>query len=148
MSRGQQHDMRFACVVDGDNVTRGGQLQLGAVAQVLRRVAALTEGVPVTFAMQTRQAKAYMTAYAGMGWGIRIASMAPDAADDLLREAARDYFHHAVSDLVVVSGDHAFAELAGQARLHVVTYRDCLSKRLRLAATSVAYLDGYLGQAA
>jgi hypothetical protein len=123
-------------------------MQLGMVTQVLRRVAALTEGLPVTFSMQRRQAEAYMTAYVGLGWGIRIASMAPDAADDVLREAARDYFDHAVSDLVVVSGDHAFAELAGMARLHVVSYHSSLSKRLRLAATTVTYLDGCVGQAA
>src|SRR4051812_37485242 len=101
MSRGRDYGKRVAGVVDGDNVTRGGQLPVWEVAQVLRRVAALTEGLPVTFAMQRRQAQAYMTAYAELGWGIRITSMAPDAADDLLREVAQDYFDHAVCDLVV-----------------------------------------------
>jgi hypothetical protein len=141
------HD-RTACIIDGDNIARGGELPLGSVTRVLARVSALSRGCSVTFAMQRRLAANYMTAYSGLGWGIRFASMAPDAADRELLEAAADYVTHDVKRLLVVSGDHAFAELAGVVPLHVCSYRDSLSRRLRLAATSVTYLDDLLPVAA
>ena len=94
--------------------------------------------------MQTKLAERYMTAYAGRGWRLRFASMAPDAADAELLEAARDYVSHGATDLIVVSGDHAFAELAADARLHVLSYSAQLSHRLRLAATNVQCLDDLL----
>lgn len=139
---------RTACIVDGDNITGGGQLAVTEVAGVLQRLSELTSGFPVTFAMQRRLAPRYMPAYVGLGWGIKFASMAPDAADLELLEAAEDYLTHEVTDLVVVSGDHAFVNLAAQARLHVVAYRRSLSSRLRLAASSVRYLDDLLVPAA
>ncbi len=139
---------RVAAVIDGDNLTRGGQLDLSVTTGVLTRIAEATAEHPVTFAMQRRLAVRYMTAYSGLGWGIRFASMAPDAADVLLHEAAEDYAAHSVTDLVVASGDHAFADLAGSLRLHVFSYRGCLSLRLRLAATTVTYLDDLLPAAA
>ena len=103
---------RQACLIDGDNLARGGQVAVNAVGHVLDRIALFTEGLPVTFAMQSRLAKSYMPAYAGHGWGLRFASMAPDAADQELLEAAAGYIASDVGTLVVVSGDHAFAELA------------------------------------
>lgn len=139
---------RTACIVDGDNVTRGGQLRLSDVAFVMDHLARLTERWPVTVALQKRLAIEYMTAYAELGWGIRFASMEPDAADELLLEAADDYIAHNVTDLIVVSGDHTFAELAGSARLHVLAYRSCLSRELKLAATTVTYLDDLVPWAA
>lgn len=141
MSHHLHGSARTACIIDGDNVAGGGQVPVPDVAHVLERLSALNAGWSVTFAMQRRLAERYMTAYADRGWAIRFASMAPDAADGELLYAAADYLDHHVTDLVVVSGDHAFAELAGQARLHVCAYRSSLSKRLRLAATSVSYLD-------
>lgn len=47
---------------------------------------------------------------------------------------------HGHEGLVIVSGDHIFAELAGRARLHVVSHPDRLSHALRSVATSVNYL--------
>jgi hypothetical protein len=136
-----QSTRRFACIVDGDNVTRGGRLGLADVSHVMAHVAHLTERWQVTCALQSRVAVDYMSAYAGLGWGIRFASMGPDAADLALLEVAGDYLAHDVTDLIVVSGDHAFAELADRARLHVLSYRSCLSRELAAAATTVTYLD-------
>lgn len=139
---------RTACIVDGDNVARGGQLGVPEVAFVMDYLARLTERWPVTVALQKRLAINYMTAYAELGWGIRFASMEPDAADKELLEVADDYIAHHVTDLIVVSGDHAFAELAGRARLHVLAYRKCLSRELELAASTVTYLDDLVPSAA
>lgn len=141
-------DRRFACIVDGDNVTRGGQLGLADVSHVMAYVAHLTERWPVTCALQNRVAVDYMSAYAGLGWRVRFAPMGPDAADLVLLEVADDHLAHAVTDLVVVSGDHAFAELASRARVHVLSYRSCLSRALSEVATTVTYLDDLVVPAA
>lgn len=140
--------VRVAAIVDGDNLTKGGQVELPEVSRVLAGIAAALVDFPVTFAMQSKLAARYMTAYSSLGWGVRFASMAPDAADLLLHEAAEYFAAHEVTDLVVASGDHMFADLAASARLHVLCYRGCLSRRLRLAAADVTYLDGYLPVAA
>lgn len=132
---------RFAAIIDGDNLTRGGMLGVGTMQGILGSVAVVVQGWPVAFAMQRRQAQRYMTAYAGHGWGIRFASMAPDAADRMLLDDAASFLSHGVTDLVVASGDHAFTDLALHVRLHVLAYRGGLSKRLRMAATTVNYLD-------
>lgn len=139
---------RTACIVDGDNVTRGGQLRVPEVAFVMDYLAHLTERWPVTVALQKRLAIDYMTAYAALGWGVKFASMEPDAADKLLLEVAEDYVAHHVTDLIVVSGDHTFAALASRARLHVLAYRKCLSRELELAATDVTYIDDLIPTAA
>jgi hypothetical protein len=139
---------RVAAVIDGDNLTGGGQLELPEVCQVFSRIAEAVSDYQVTFAMQSRLAIRYMTAYSNLGWGIRFASMEPDAADVLLYEAAEDYAAHQVTDLVVASGDHAFCNLAASARIHVLSYRVSLSSRLRMAATTVTYLDDLLPEAA
>ena len=138
----QEVTPRFAAIVDGDNLTHGGQLELPQVRSVLSSVAVLLEDCPVAFAMQSRQAARYLSAYADLRWLRRFASMAPDAADEVLLEDAQFFLERGVTDLWVASGDHAFAELAEGVRLHVVCHRSSLSKRLRLAATTVTYLDG------
>lgn len=132
---------RVACIVDGDNITQGGRLGLADARDALAHLAHLTERWPVTCALQHRLAVEYMVAYATLGWAIRFAAMGPDAADRVLLEVAEDYLAHGVTDLVVASGDHAFAVLASRARLHVVSYRRCLSRELRAAATTVTHLD-------
>lgn len=132
---------RFACIVDGDNVTRGGQLGLAGVCDVMAYVAHLAEGWPVTCALQRRVAVDYMRAYAPHGWAVKFASMDPDAADAMLLEVADDYLEHGITDLVVVSGDHAFATLASRARLHVVAYDGGLSRELADVAATVTLLD-------
>lgn len=142
------HHPRTACIIDGDNLTMGGALPVPEVAGVMRRLSRLTDGMPVTFAMQRKLAANYMTAYAGLGWGLHFASMEPDAADIELLDAAADYVRHDVTDLVVASGDHAFADIARRARLHVCSYRSSLSRRLQMAATTVTYLDDLLVPAA
>lgn len=144
----QSNVIRMAAVIDGDNLTKGGQIEVPEVRRVLSRIAEAVTDCPVTFAMQRRLAVRYMTAYSSLGWGIRFASMAPDAADLLLHEAAEDYAAHRVTDLVVASGDNAFADLAGCVRVHVFSYRGTLSRRLRMAATTVTYLDDLLPEAA
>jgi hypothetical protein len=145
-TKGRQR--RFAGVIDGDNLTGGGRLAVATMSGVLRRIAAVTDGCPVTYAMQSTLAVRYMTAYSQLGWGVRFASMAPDAADQMLLEAAEEYVGHDVTDLVVASGDHAFAELAGHVRLHVFSFRGLLSHQLELAATSCVYLDDLVPRAA
>lgn len=135
---------RQACIVDGDNLTRGGQLSLPDVIRIVDRLAQLTAGLQVTFALQECLAAPYMPAYIGRGWGIRFAPMTPDAADVELLVAAADYVTHDVTRFVVVSGDFVFADLARRAELHVVSHRESLSRRLRLAATTVTYLDDLL----
>jgi hypothetical protein len=139
---------RFAGIVDGDNVTQGGRLGLADASHVMAHLAHLTERWPVTCALQRKLAVDYMCAYAPHGWGIRFAAMGPDAADQVLLEAADDYLAHDVTDLIVVSGDHAFAALAARARLHVLSYRRCLSRELQAAATTVTHLDDLVTSAA
>jgi hypothetical protein len=141
MSHHRRRVVRTACIIDGDNVASGGQVPISDVATILGRLSVLNKGLPVTFAMQRRLAAQYMTTYASRGWSVRFASMAPEAADEELLEAAGDYLARGVNDLVVVSGDHAFAGLARHARLHVCAYRSSLSRTLRMAATDVHYLD-------
>ena len=139
---------RFAAIIDGDNLTQGGHLGLATVHHVFEEIAGRADGCPVAFAMQRKQALRYMSAYVDQGWGIRFASMAPDAADHLLLEEAAFFLDHGVTDLWVASGDHAFSALAGHVRLHVLAYSRNLSRQLRRAATSVHYLDGALLPAA
>jgi hypothetical protein len=143
MTSTHTHDQecRYAAIVDGDNLTRGGELAVPTARSVMDAVAIWTEGWPTAFAMQRRQAQRYMTAYADHGWGIHFASMAPDASDEVLLEEASFFLDHGVTDLWVASGDHAFAALARHARLHVLAYRGNLSRRLQMAATTVDYLD-------
>ncbi|WP_151083400.1 hypothetical protein [Nocardioides cynanchi] len=131
-------------VIDGDNLTKGGELHVSEVCRVLSRIADTVTACPVTFAMQRRLAVRYMTAYSDLGWGVRFASMAADAADVLLHEAAEEYVAHSITDLVVASGDHMFSDLAGSARLHVISYQRSLSRRLELAASTVTFLDDLL----
>ncbi len=132
---------RFAAVVDGDNLTRGAQLDLGSVTRVLGWLSRFADEWPVTFAIQGCQVPKYLPAFAGCHWAVRFVPKTPDAADRLLIEAAAHARDHGVTDLVVASGDHAFAELAGEVRLHVFCYRSSLSRQLELAATTVTYLD-------
>jgi hypothetical protein len=139
---------RVAAVVDGDNLTKGGQIELPDATRVLASIADALADFPVTFAMQSRLAVRYMTAFSSLGWGVRFASMAPDAADLLLHEAAENYAGHAVTDLIVASGDHMFSDLADSVRLHVLCYRRSLSRQLQMAASSVTFLDDYLPEAA
>lgn len=135
---------RYACLVDGDNLTRGGRLGLADVSHVMAYVAHLTERWPVTCSLQERVARDYMPAYARLGWRIEFAPMGPDAADRVLLDVADEHLVHDVTDLIVVSGDHAFAALASRARLHVLAYRGCLSRELAEAASSVTCLDDLL----
>jgi hypothetical protein len=73
-------------------------------------------------------------------WGVTLVGKEPDAADSALLEAGYHFIDRGVTDLVVVSGDHAFVPLASRARLHVASHADHLSKALRLAATTVTEL--------
>ena len=139
---------RCACLVDGDNLAHGGQDAIDDFAHVLSRVAHATQGIPVTFALQRALAIRYLPAFAALGWGIRFAPMTPDAADRELLEAATDYVAHGIERVIVASGDHAFAPLARHAELHVLTYRRSLSHRLRMAATSISYLDDLVAKPA
>jgi hypothetical protein len=84
--------------------------------------------------------KACIPELASRGWGLTLVPALPDAADLALIEAGRQMAASGVTDLVIVSGDHAFAALAPVARLHVIARRGCLSRQLRLAATTITYL--------
>ena len=85
----------------------------------------------------------YMDLIGLQRWGLTLVKTEPDAADNALCDTARDFIRSGVTDIVVVSGDHAFVPLAAHARLHVICHADHLSKALRLAATTVTYLPEF-----
>ena len=67
------------------------------------------------------------------GIEVRETSDEPDAADKALIKAGLREVRNGAVELVVVSCDHAFADLAPHVRLCVI-YRDCSPLSSRLAA--------------
>ena len=112
-------------------------LQRGEVFEVLDPYLV---GIPVRVACGPWVVKACMPELASRGWGRTVVHGERDAADLALIEAGQSLAACGVTDLVIVSGDHAFAALAPVARLHVIARRGCLSCQLQLAATTITYL--------
>lgn len=134
---------RFAAVVDIENL-----LVLDAHAFATRRQAQnivgqigdRMAGMPVRVASGRRVATTFMPLLAAQGWGFTLVDTTPDAADEALLSGAREFIAAGVTDLVVASGDHAFAELADGVRLHVISHGDHLSRRLAAVAATVTLL--------
>lgn len=133
---------RFVGLVDIENliIVRGHLLREPHRREVFHTLDSHLAGMPVRVASGPQVFKACLTELASRGWGRTLVQAEPDAADQALIEAGRYFAASGVSDLVVFSGDHAFASLACVARLHVFAYGACLSRRLQLAATSITYL--------
>lgn len=133
---------RTAALVDIENavIVGGRRLSAAAGSLLLNIIGNYTSGMPVCVATGENVLRAYLPVLAGLPWGLRLVNTEPDAADLALIEAGHDLIGCGVTDLVVISGDHAFAELAPGARLHVVSHAGHLSRQLWLAATTVRYL--------
>jgi len=133
---------RFAAIVDLENlaIVNHRLLSPAQVGDVLSFVDAQVAGMQVRVASGVNVLRAHFGAVASRGWGRTLVKTTPDAADHALLETAQHFVACGVTDLVVVSGDHAFVPLARQVRLHVVTHADHLGTRLRLAATTVMYV--------
>ena len=136
---------RFAGLVDIENmvILRGLLLASPQLRGVFDTLDTHLADMPVRVASGPRVVKACMTELASRGWGLTLVSAGPDAADLALIEAGRHLASCGVTDLVVVSGDHAFAALASVARLHVIAYPEKLSAALRLAAYSITALPDF-----
>lgn len=133
---------RFAGLVDIENtlIVQDHLLPAAQQGDVFEVLDSSLAGIPVRAAAGARVVKACMPELASRGWGLTLVTARPDAADRALIEAGRQMAASGVIDLVIVSGDHAFAALASVARLHVIARRGCLSRRLRLAATTITHL--------
>lgn len=130
-----------AALIDVDNLALGGGRRPGELVVVLDHIMTLTQDMPVTAAMNRQVAERYLPCFAPRGWRTLITDSTPDAADRVLLEAGRDHADRGRQSLLVASGDHAFARLSSVAYLHVLSFQGQLSRRLRLAATSVMLLD-------
>lgn len=134
--------LRFAGLVDAENtlIVRGRLLPAAEGDLLLTAAGRCLGGMPVQVATGENVLRPYMATLATRGWIPALVPTEPDAADLALLDAGHAFIAAGVTDLVVVSGDHIFSELAAVARLHVIAHEDHLSKALRLAATTVTYL--------
>lgn len=134
--------LRFAGLVDIENtmIVKGRLLPASEGEVLLTAAGKYLGGMPVQVATGENVLRRHMTAVVTRGWIPALVPNEPDAADRALLDAGRALVSAGVTDLVVVSGDHIFTELAAIARLHVIAHEDHLSKALRLAAATVAYL--------
>ena len=106
---------------------------------LLASIAPRVRDMPVRVATGERVLRPNMDAI-NPRWGPTLVRAEPDAADRALIDTAHHFIRGGITDLVVGSGDHAFASMAALARLHVVSHADHLSKSLQIAATTVSYL--------
>ena len=134
--------IRYAAIVDIENevIDRGHLLPAECRRALFGELDRAVWDMPVRVASGPRVLEACVEELAARAWGVTLVPTEPDAADLALLEAGRHFAHTGATDLVVVSGDHAFASLAAVARLHVVAHRHKLSAALRMAATTVTYL--------
>lgn len=136
---------RFAAILDLENVAimKDGRVSQAEMQILLSAIGVRVSGMPVRMAMGVNVLRPYMDLIGLQQWGLTLVKTEPDAADNALCDTARDFIRCGVTDIVVVSGDHAFVPLAAHARLHVICHADHLSKALRLAATTVTYLPEF-----
>lgn len=134
--------VRHAALIDLDNalIVQGSLIRPAAAAPILATIDANVAGMPRRAACGISVLKAHMSAIGARQWGLTSVAPTPDAADRVLFLDGREFVTGGVTDLVIVSGDGFFADLASIARLHVVAPRGSLNRRLELAATSVIYL--------
>ena len=139
--------MRGFALVDPENQTiwGGRRLEVAAASAVFDEIEFYVGGLPTTAALAPSLLCPYLPLIAGRGWGLDVVAPSPDAADLALMERARFAIGRGYTDLVIVSGDHIFAELANHSRLHVVTHADRLSRSLEAVATSVSFLGAGTG---
>ncbi len=133
---------RFAAIVDLENlaISDGRRPQAARAEDLLGVVDKYVARMQVRVATGHKALDPYMGALVLRPWGVTLVDTTPEAADGALLAAARHFIDSGVTDLVVVSGDHAFVPLASEARLHVVSHAPKLSQRLRLAATTATHL--------
>jgi hypothetical protein len=133
---------RFAALLDLENVaiTGTGRLRQAEMTILLGAIADRVFDMPVRVATGINVLRPYMDLVDLQRWGLTLVKTEPEAADNALCDAARDFISCGVTDIVIVSGDHAFVPLATHARLHVISHADHLSNALRLAATTVTLL--------
>lgn len=133
---------RGLALVDLENlcIFKGSRLSLSRAGQVCDEIDSYVAGLPTMTALACSLFAAYLPLLGARGWSIDVVQPGPDSADLALLERGRFAVTHGVTDLVILSGDHVFAELAAHARIHVVSHRDRLSRLLASAATSVTYL--------
>lgn len=133
---------RFAAVLDLENVAimGDGRVSQAEMQALLSAVGGHFSGMPVRVATGVNVLRPYMDLIGRQRWGLTLVKTEPDAADNALCDAALDFIRCGVTDIVAISGDHAFVPLAAHARLHVICHADHLSKALRFAATTVTYL--------
>jgi hypothetical protein len=136
---------RFAAIVDLENVAimNDGRVSPAEMQVLLRAIGVHVSGMPVRVATGVTVLRPYMDLIGLHRWGLTLVKTEPDAADNALCDAARDFMRCGATDIVVVSGDHAFVPLAAHARLHVTCHAGHLSKALRFAATTVTYLPEF-----
>lgn len=134
--------VRHAALIDLDNalIVQGSLIRPAAAAPILATIDANVADMPRRAACGISVLKAHMSAIGARQWGLTSVAPTPDAADRVLFLDGREFVTGGVTDLVIVSGDGFFADLASIARLHVVAPRGSLNRRLELAATSVIYL--------
>lgn len=133
---------RFAALIDIENLLIHGRrpLSIDDAALALDQVMSHLGPIQTRTAVGPALMHTHLPLIASLGGGLTLTSNHKDAADQALLEAGRAFVNNGITDLVVASGDHAFAELASIARLHVIASPSCLSRRLRVAATTVTYL--------
>ena len=133
---------RFAAIVDLENIAivNDRSVSLAEMQVLVAAVVGRVADMPVRVATGINVLRPYMDLLLHQPWGLTLVETEPDAADRALCEAARDFVHCGVTDLVVVGGDHAYVPFAAHARLHVMSHADHLSNALRLAATTVTFL--------
>lgn len=136
-------------LVDLENLAGWGAVdvdRLADLAGVLYRLGGVRHGDHVVVAANPRQLVAASGAFPGarllVGRGADGADLALLEGRTAL-EVVRRY-----DRLVVMSGDHIFADLAHSVRrwgrpVHVVSHPDALSWRLRRASSSVRDLEGF-----
>lgn len=138
---------RCAAVCDLENLAtvNGARLSRAEMGRLLAFVEGRITGMPVRVATGPNVLRPYMDLLQSTSWGLTLVKTLPDAADQALTIAAHDFIRCGITDVFVVSGDHAFAPLAGHARLHVVSHASHLSAALEVAATTVTYLTEVAG---
>ena len=143
MTASTKRDARSAGLVDLENLTvvQGARFRPAEAARTIEAISDITRGMPVRAAMADPFLRDYLPSLSAANWGIEMVPRGPDAADLLLLERGREFVAAGYTDLIVASGDHAFAELADLARLHVVSLPGQLSFRLRRRAHSVIFIN-------
>jgi hypothetical protein len=133
---------RAYAIVDVENQTiwDGQRLHPGAARDVVEEIALHVADMPVRAALTESTLQSYLPLLAGRGWGVDCVAVGPDAADWVLIRHSVGAYLQGYDEIVVVSGDRVFAQLAEFAPIHVISHPDRLSRELASVASSVTYL--------